>query len=306
MLGRQPARLEMRVDEGRVGHAEVAQETQANLLCHRRCRRLPVLAAFDQQRTARIVGIVEVRVVAQPAPGAMALVDDDVGGNADVSRELEPFALPARQRERGARIGHRVQIEQEISLVVARAQFARTLELARTACAIEHVRIPQPVEVLVEASRRERIVIIEALVGGDVREHDRKRPASRAESAPQQPIERDRAADLVAVGQRLQRHPRTGDVRSEAPHERDAGVARRPARKIGERDLDRRDPLRRGGGAGFATGQPLYAAARGRASRRAAPIARADHRRRTLVSARTQPAASSSARRSMNASQRAS
>lgn len=296
----------MRIDEARVGHAEMAQEAQAYLPCDRRRGRFPVLAAFDQQRAARIIGVVEMRVVAQPASGAMALVDDNVAGNADISRELEPLALPARQCERGTRIGHRVQIEQEIGLVVARTQLAGTPELARTAWAVQHFGIPQPVEILVEAARRERIVIIEALVGGDVREHDRQRPAPRAEAAAQQPIERDRAADLVAMGQRLQRHPRTGDAGREAPHEGDAGVARRPGRKIGKRDLDRRDPLRHGGRARFGAGPSLQPASRGRASRRAAPIARANHRRRILVRAQAQPAASSSARRSMNASQRAS
>lgn len=215
----------MRVDEGRIGHAEVAQEAQAYLARHRRRRRLPVLAAFDEQRAARIFGIVEMRVVAQPASGAMALVDDDVAGNADVSRELEALAPAARQCQRGTRVGHRVQIEQEIGLVVARAQLARTPELARAAGAVEHFGIPQPVEILVEATRRERIVIIEGLVGSDVREHDRQRPALRAEAAAQQPVERDRAADLVAVSQRLQRHPRAGDVGSKAPDERDADVA---------------------------------------------------------------------------------
>ena len=59
-------------------HAEVAQEAQRRL--HRDGGRgaLPVLAAFDQQRVARIGGIVEERVVAQALAGRVAAVDDDV------------------------------------------------------------------------------------------------------------------------------------------------------------------------------------------------------------------------------------
>ena len=233
-------RLEMRVEERRVGHAEVAQEAQRRPASRPPAPRLPVLAAFDQQRIARIVGVVEERVVAQPLAGRVAAVDDDVLGRAERLRELDALALPAGHRERRAAIGHRMQVEQVVDAIVERAQFARAGEIGGLPRAVQHLGGPQPVEVLVDAARRERIGGIERFVGGDVGEADRQRAARRPEFLGEQPVERDRAADLVAVRQRLQQDVRAGALRGECPDVGNAGVAGGPAGEIGKSDLDRR------------------------------------------------------------------
>lgn len=259
-----------------------------------------MLSAFDEERAARIVRVVEMRVVAQPAPRTVTFVDDQVLRHADTARELEPLALPSRQRECRAGVGHRVEVEEKVRVVIERTQCPRTLELSCATCTIEHLRIPQPVEILVEAARRERILVIEALVRLHIGKHQRQRPAQRAELDAQQPVKRDRAADLVAVRERLNRHPRPGDAGRKAPNERDTGVAGRPGFEIRKRDFDRRLPWI----AGFArVGAPPGGSP---ASGWVTTAAGTNRHCRALPPAWPQPARSCSARRSMNASHRAS
>ena len=68
----------MGFEESGFAHAEMAEEAQRHLFRHLRCRGFPVLPAFDQEGIARVFGIVEERVVAQPPAGGMPAVDDDV------------------------------------------------------------------------------------------------------------------------------------------------------------------------------------------------------------------------------------
>ena len=139
----------------------MAQEAQRHLLRDLGRRGLPVLAALDQQRVARIAGIVEERIVAQPFAGRVAAVDDDVLRGAERLRELHALALPAGHRERRARVGHRMQVEQVVDAIVQRAQLARAGEVGGLPRAVQHLRRPEPVEVLVDAARRERLGAVE-------------------------------------------------------------------------------------------------------------------------------------------------
>ena len=73
-------------------------------------RPLPVLAALDQQRGARIVGVVEERVVAQAPARLVARVDDDVRRQPDArARARAPCAAgrraPAAGRDRSSSAG---------------------------------------------------------------------------------------------------------------------------------------------------------------------------------------------------------
>ena len=107
--------------------------------------------------------------------------------------------------------------------VVERPQLARTRELARCARAVQNLRVPQPVEILVEAARGEGIAGVERLVSRGVGEDQRQRAARRPEAAAQQPVERDRAAHFVAVRERLDRDTRPRSGRRTA-RRRDAGI----------------------------------------------------------------------------------
>ena len=84
------------------------QEAQRGLLRDERRAALPVLAAFDQQRVARVGGIVELRIVAQAPSGAMTGVDDDVLRHAERAREV---AAPSRAVPASASAGHGSVIE---------------------------------------------------------------------------------------------------------------------------------------------------------------------------------------------------
>ena len=102
----------------------------------------------------------------------MTAIDDDVRGRAERLRKLDTLALPAGHRERRARVGHRMQVEQIVDGVVERPQLTRAVELDARARALEHLRRPQPVEVLVDTARRKRLRRIERPVSGDIGEAD--------------------------------------------------------------------------------------------------------------------------------------
>jgi competence protein ComEC len=244
-LPRQRRRVEPRVQQCLRRHAEMAQEPQRSLHRDAGRRRFPVLAAFDQQRAARVVGVVEERVVAQPAARFMSGIDDDVLRQPHVVRQRDAFRLPPGEGQRRTGIGHRVQIEQVIGRVVAGPQGAGARQLARRPWRVEHVGRPQPVEVLVEAARRVGVGRVERPIGVDVGKDESQRAAGRAQARREQLGQRDRAADFVAVRERLQREARSGALPDVAPDVGKARVSRGPARQVRERDADRR---RLGGG----------------------------------------------------------
>ncbi len=99
---------------------------------------------------------------------------------------------------------------------------ARAAQLDRVARAEQLLVGPDAVQVLVDAARRVGVGGVEARVGLDVGEGQRQAAAPRPEALPQQPVERDRAADLVAVRQRLHHH-----VRARARRLRDGARSRR-------------------------------------------------------------------------------
>ena len=238
-LRRHRQRLDELIEERQVGHPEMTQEKKRRLPRDIGRRTFPVLAALDKQCVARVRRIVEERIVAQPAPGRMTAIDDDVRGRAERLRKLDTLALPAGHRERRARVGHRMQVEQIVDGVVERPQLTRAVELDARARALEHLRRPQPVEVLVDTARRKRLRRIERPVRGDVGEADRQRPAQRTHSSLQQPVECDRAADLVAMRQRLHQHVGTRAPARERPYIRNVRIAGGPAPEVRKRDLDR-------------------------------------------------------------------
>src|SRR6185437_4630735 len=122
--------------ERRIDEVDVAKEAQRALPCDARRAALPMLPAFDEQRVARVVRIVEPRVVAQPLSRAMAYVDDDVFGYRERLRELDPLPMTPGERKRRAGIGHRMQVEQKVGCIVERTQLARTREFARAPLAV--------------------------------------------------------------------------------------------------------------------------------------------------------------------------
>ncbi len=132
---------------------------------------------------------------------------------------------------------HRMQIEQEIGLIDDRPQRARAFELDRLARAIERRRVPQPVEILVDIARGDRVARVEFAIRRDIVEGQRQRSAARPNPRAQQLVERDRTANLIAVGQRGHHDMRTGLARDKARDIFDAGIAGAIGFDIGGRQL---------------------------------------------------------------------
>src|SRR6266705_307671 len=96
-----------------------------------------------------------------------------------------------------------MQVEQIVDVVVDRTQLARARQLDARTRAIEHLGRPEPVEVLVDAARREGIGGVEPVVCGNVGEDQRQDATERAQSFAQESIERNRTANFVAMRERL-------------------------------------------------------------------------------------------------------
>ncbi len=92
-----------------------------------------------------------------------------------------------------------MDVEKEIGGIDDRAQRTRALQLDRFAGAVERLRAPQPVEILVDVPRGDRIARVELAVRRDIVESEGQRAAARPHLGAEQPIERDRAANLVAM-----------------------------------------------------------------------------------------------------------
>jgi hypothetical protein len=123
------------------------------------------------------------------------------------------LSIDAAHHDRAARLVHRMQVEQEVGRIDERLQFARAAQFGRVARTEQHVVGPHAVVVLVDVARRIRIVEVEARIGLDVGEGDDQPAARRPQVRAQQVVERQRAAELVAVRQRLQHHRRPGTPR---------------------------------------------------------------------------------------------
>jgi hypothetical protein len=208
-----------------VEQIEMLEEAQRCLERDRGARGLPMLAAFDQQRrlVARLVG--ERAIVAHAPPGGVAAIHHDGLRHPHREREVAPFPHRTAQPERRRRVLHRVDVEQEIDAVDQRPQLASPGQLRRLARPFERARVPQPVEVLIDEARRVGLARIEALEGGHVGEAQGQHAAGRSDCVLEQKIEHDRAADLVAVGQRVHQDVGAGPAAVEAGDVRDLGVA---------------------------------------------------------------------------------
>ena len=192
-----------------------------------RRRALPVLAAFDQQRVARVDGVVEGRVVAQPLAGGMAGVDHDVLGHADrAARAPRPCA--AARPARAAGTGRSSSAGRAGSRCRRRPAAARGRARGRAVCAAPSST--SAVHSRLKSSSTQRDA--NGSAGSNARKAStlanvqRERAAQRAARprASSQSL-RDRAAHFVAVRQRLDRHVRPGALRREAPDVGNAGVA---------------------------------------------------------------------------------
>ena len=130
------------------------------------------------------------------------------------------------------------QIEQQVRPLDEGPQRAGTPHLRAVRARIQPS--PDAVEILVDEARVARLGPIETGKGGNIGERQDQGAAARPQATREQRIHDNGAGDLVAMGERLQRHARARGVRGESPDVRDPRVSCRPARDVGKRDVDRR------------------------------------------------------------------
>ena len=183
--------------------------------------------------------VAECAVVAHAAAAGMALVADHERRERDLAREAAAFLERPRDGERRGLVLHRMDVEQQIRGLDDGPQFARAAQLGRRGGAIQPLGRPDAVEILVHVARLAGHLRIEVLVGEDVAEGEGERAACRAEPLAEQPVERDRAADLVAVHERRHQHARPGRAGVEAMHVVDAGAAVAVAGDVRRAEFDR-------------------------------------------------------------------
>ena len=103
-----------------------------------------------------------------------------------------------------------MDVEQIVRRVDKRPQHPRATQLGGCARTVEDVGRPYAIEILVDEARSVRACRIEAEKGLHVRERKRERTAHRTQFPAQQAIHHDRAANLVAVRERVNQDVRTG------------------------------------------------------------------------------------------------
>ncbi len=226
-------------------HAAVAQEAQQRVHRHVGRGALPVLAALDQHRATRVLRIGERAAFDHAQAGRVAGVDQQQLGHLQLSRQRRAFfATPsaaAADHQWRAGLAHRMDVEQQLGGIDERPQLAGAPQLDRIARAQQRLVAPDAVEVLVDIAAAVGRGRVPARIGRDVAEGQRQSAALRLPLCllREQRIQRDGAADLVAVGQRLHHDLWPGAARIEAPHVGRAGVARRPARQVRRLQFDR-------------------------------------------------------------------
>ena len=159
-------RIPLRQRRMRRRHIEMTQQP-GDAGEHRVHRRLlPVLTGLHQARGARRRRIGEPGIVDDAAPARVSMIGHHQRRHAGAECKPLPLRRRAAQDQRIRRPQHRVQVEQHIHRVDQRPDLARAVELGGAPRAVQHRRIPHPVDVLIDEARRGRLARIEPLVCG--------------------------------------------------------------------------------------------------------------------------------------------
>ena len=119
-----------------------------------------------------------------------------------------------------------MQVQQQVGFVDDRAHFARPVQLQGAAHAEQLGIVPDPVQILFDEARGERVGRVEAGESLDIGEAHGQPPTQRHEILPQQFRDDDGPGELVAVHQGHQHHMRAGPAGIACGEAAYAGVAR--------------------------------------------------------------------------------
>src|SRR5579875_2992560 len=103
-----------------------------------------------------------------------------------------------------------MEIEHHIRGIDDGTHGAGAVELEGAAGAVERRRIPDAVEILVDEARSRRVLGVETVEGCEIGESRREPPAAKYRRLTQEPVESDRAPELVTVNEGETQHVRPG------------------------------------------------------------------------------------------------
>ncbi len=213
--------------------AEVRQEVQRHFHGQVGRRAQEVLAAFGHQRHAAAGRFAVPAVLDHRRAAAQALGHDQVHvGPADGQRRCRIALEVGVDPERLHRLRRGVQVQDVVGRRHRRPHRAGPAQLRAVLAAFQPFGRPDPVEVVHQLAAVERLGRIERLVGRHIGKTHREGSDGRPHARVQQVRRRDHAAELVAVGQRVDQHMRAGPAGVEAMHVVDAGIALAVGREV--------------------------------------------------------------------------
>ena len=148
-----------------------------------------------------------------------------------------------------------MHVEQEIRLLEHGAELAGARKLDALPRPLQGLQRPHAVEVLIDEARCAGVFRVEALIGGDVGKGERQHAPPRPDTLAEQEVERDGAANLVAVRDRIDERMRARNAAVEAVDIVDARIARLVGGDVGGFEFD--GEARHGAFLGLAGGRHL-------------------------------------------------
>jgi hypothetical protein len=118
-----------------------------------------------------------------------------------------------------------MDVEQVVGRRDHRAQLAGTTQLGAVFGAVQPLRRPDAIQVVHELAALKGLGRVKGLIRRHIGEADGQGADQRAHTGIQQVRGRDHAAELVAVGERVDERMRPWSARIEAVHVGDAGIA---------------------------------------------------------------------------------
>ena len=197
-----------------------------------------VLATLHHQGHALSLGRAVQAVLNERRARPQALRHDQVHCRLPDVQRHAAVALKLRVDPEGLHIlAGGVDVQDVVGRCHHRAQLPRATQLRAVLSAIQPLAGPDAVHVVHQLPALEGPDRVKTLVGLDVGETQRQRASPWPHTAVQQVGDGRHAADLIAVGQRIDQHVRTGLARLEAVHVVDANVALTVGAEVARQNL---------------------------------------------------------------------
>ena len=196
-----------------------------------------MLATFDEQGALGALGVGKTAAVDHAQADGVAGVDEQVARHAQFTRVGGVFVSRATHHQGATGLVHAVDVEHHIGRVNDGQQLARPAQFAAVSLALQDAVAPHTVEVFIDKTRLVRGLHIKTRkrvhVGKRQAESAMARLEACAEHFVEQVAQRDGAANLIAVGERLHQHLGARAARIEMVHVGHTAVAVAPGADVG-------------------------------------------------------------------------